>query len=333
MGVILKCRNFVLVGIFLLILIVLAGCSKKANEKIENVQITGAVIDDFEDDNSSQNDFENDSLNSSDSIKNKTENNLIGNQELTSKNENDSLQENKTNVNLKKSMCVPQWKCVSEKYRGLVDEECKWKSLEQCDYLCINGACTQQLKCVPNALRCNAIDVEKCGPGGGSWTLKETCEDDCFKGECILKRDSAQGSQQIITNNSTNTTDSNNESSNNNSVSCSNCISVYSLHYDAAGNDCQNLNDEYIILRNNCTVSCDLNNWKIKDESTNLYIFQNFIFASDSYVNLSTGCGSNTSMQLHWCSHGSGCNAIWNNDHDSLALINSSGSLLLNYTY
>lgn len=112
------------------------------------------------------------------------------------------------------------------------------------------------------------------------------------------------------------------------------CIGITYFHYDAEGNDCYNLNDEYVKFKNSCSYSCDMTGWTIKDESSrDPYTFPSFVLDSEAMVTLYTGCGSNTDMELYWCSSGYGCNAIWNNGGDTLYLRNLDGNLVLNYNY
>jgi len=112
------------------------------------------------------------------------------------------------------------------------------------------------------------------------------------------------------------------------------CIGIYYFHWNAAGNDCDNLNDEYVIFKNSCSYPCNLTGWSVKDESSrNPYIFPEFILESGSTVTLYTGCGTDTDTSLYWCSSGYTCNAIWNNRGDTLYLRNSNGELVLSYSY
>lgn len=112
------------------------------------------------------------------------------------------------------------------------------------------------------------------------------------------------------------------------------CIGISYFHWNAEGNDCNNLNDEYVVLKNSCAYSCNLTGWTIKDESSrNLYVFPNFILKGQALVTLYTGCGINTNTKLYWCNSGSQCNAVWNNYGDTLYLRNSNGELILSYSY
>ena len=112
------------------------------------------------------------------------------------------------------------------------------------------------------------------------------------------------------------------------------CIGISYFHWDARGNDCENLNDEYVIFKNSCPYSCNLTGWTVKDESSRApYVFPTFTLESGAMVTLYTGCGTNTATSLYWCSSGYSCNAIWNNKGDTLYLRNSKGELVLTYSY
>ena len=105
------------------------------------------------------------------------------------------------------------------------------------------------------------------------------------------------------------------------------------VHFDADGNDCQNLNDEYATIKNECD-KCQLSGWKLKDDSTrNPYDFSNIEISKDHTIKIFTGCGTNNEDSLFWCSSGEPCNAIWNNDEDSALLYDKDNKLTLNYTY
>lgn len=118
------------------------------------------------------------------------------------------------------------------------------------------------------------------------------------------------------------------------SKECSRCIGISYFHWNAEGDDCKNLNDEYVIFINTCNHSFDITGFTVKDESSrNPYIFPSFILNGGATVTLYTGCGINTKTQLYWCSSGYSCNAIWNNNGDTLYLRDSNGNLCINYSY
>lgn len=115
---------------------------------------------------------------------------------------------------------------------------------------------------------------------------------------------------------------------------CAYCIGISYFHWNAKGNDCDNLKDEYVTFKNTCTFSCDITSWTVKDESSrDPYVFPDFALESGAIVTLYTGCGTNTKTHVYWCSSGRSCNAIWNNNGDTLYLRNQNSELVLSYSY
>jgi micrococcal nuclease len=111
----------------------------------------------------------------------------------------------------------------------------------------------------------------------------------------------------------------------------SRCIGIQYFHWDAAGDDRYNLNDEYVTFINNCSYSCDLTSWRIEDEARHWYNFPTFLLGSGEIVTLHTGFGTNTKRDLYWNSY----KPIWNNTYpcDTLYLWNNEGELILDYSY
>jgi len=107
-------------------------------------------------------------------------------------------------------------------------------------------------------------------------------------------------------------------------------VEITSAHYDAAGNDHKNLNDEYFTITNNGSSTVDFTGWKVKDEANHTFFFPSgFTLSPSTSVTIYTGSGINTSSKLYW---GSG-SAIWNNDGDTIYLYNSSGELVDTYSW
>jgi len=109
------------------------------------------------------------------------------------------------------------------------------------------------------------------------------------------------------------------------------CFSIQKFNYDAEGSDCDNANDEYVIIKNNCE-DINMNEWIIKDSARHVYVFGDFILKYDSYFILHSGSGKNSETDLYWDETGS-CPVIWNNDGDSLFLRDSDEKLVLFYNY
>lgn len=107
------------------------------------------------------------------------------------------------------------------------------------------------------------------------------------------------------------------------------CIGVYYFHYNAKGNDNENLNDEYIEFRNSCDYPVNLTGWKLSDGSNKIYIFPNFIAENKTTFKLHTGPGKNNATDLYWSQK----SAVWNNDGDIVRMWNSDGDIVLEYSY
>ena len=114
-----------------------------------------------------------------------------------------------------------------------------------------------------------------------------------------------------------------------NSSSHTDCIGIAFFHYNAEGNDNDNLNDEYVKIKNSCDYALSLKGWTMKDEATHLYTFPAFMLTSTAMVTIFTGSGTNTPDYLYWNSS----TAIWNNDGDTLYLWDEEGNLVLDYHY
>ncbi|MBU4256089.1 MAG: thermonuclease family protein [Candidatus Thermoplasmatota archaeon] len=107
-------------------------------------------------------------------------------------------------------------------------------------------------------------------------------------------------------------------------------ITVLYMHYDAEGNDNNNLNDEYVIFKNTGAISVNMTDWTVQDKSNHLYRFPIFNLSANSIVTLYTGSGMDTDTELYW---GRAGQAIWTNTGDTLYLRDSNGGLVTYYTY
>jgi len=107
------------------------------------------------------------------------------------------------------------------------------------------------------------------------------------------------------------------------------CMSIFSFHYNARGNDNENLNDEYVVFRNKCSSPVSLKGWMVKDKSGMDYVFPYFTIDNKTTVTLRTGFGTDNETDLFWGK----TRAVWNNNGDSLLAMDSSGRVKLNYTY
>ncbi|AGK61322.1 Micrococcal nuclease (thermonuclease)-like protein [Archaeoglobus sulfaticallidus PM70-1] len=100
-------------------------------------------------------------------------------------------------------------------------------------------------------------------------------------------------------------------------------VDFYYIHYDAAGNDQYNLNDEYVVIANNGAASINLQGWVLQDEAGHTYVFPSYTFGPGEVVYVHTGSGTDTAGHLYWGSD----RAIWNNDGDTAYLFDAAGNL------
>jgi micrococcal nuclease len=107
------------------------------------------------------------------------------------------------------------------------------------------------------------------------------------------------------------------------------CVEIVEFHWNAAGDDRQNLNDEYVIFRNVCDFVIDLSGWKVVDAAWHVYVFGKLRLLPGSRVRLSSGTGIDEQGQVYW---GSGL-PIWNNDGDSLFLRDGEDKIVLVKSY
>jgi micrococcal nuclease len=75
-----------------------------------------------------------------------------------------------------------------------------------------------------------------------------------------------------------------------------------SINVDAAGDDNNNLNDEWVRFTNAGTGPVDLAGWVVADESASHRLeFVDVVLDPGGSVTLFTGCGSDTSDARYWC--------------------------------
>ncbi|WP_276247981.1 MULTISPECIES: DUF4350 domain-containing protein [unclassified Haladaptatus] len=107
-------------------------------------------------------------------------------------------------------------------------------------------------------------------------------------------------------------------------------IDVAQVHEDAAGNDNDNLNDEYVVFENVGSGSLDLTGWTVEDEVGKTYAFPSgFSLAAGATVTLHTGSGTDTSSDLYWGK----TQAVWNNSGDTVFVYDDAGSLAEQHSY
>lgn len=101
------------------------------------------------------------------------------------------------------------------------------------------------------------------------------------------------------------------------------------LIWDAPGNDMENLNGEYAGIKNESAYDIDIGGWTVKDDATKIYEFKHYILKGGEEIFLFSGRGTDSKGSLYW----NNSQPVWNNDHDTLYLRDSSGLLVEIYSY
>jgi micrococcal nuclease len=109
-------------------------------------------------------------------------------------------------------------------------------------------------------------------------------------------------------------------------------VRVGEIAPDPPGDDVDNLNEEWVTIENREPRGIALSRWGIRDESArNRYEFPDgFVLPAGGDVRVRSGCGDDTDTDLHWCSQGA---AVWNNDGDTVFLIDPAGNVADSRSY
>jgi micrococcal nuclease len=100
--------------------------------------------------------------------------------------------------------------------------------------------------------------------------------------------------------------------------------------FDAPGNDNDNKEEEYVCLRNEGDEAVDMTGWSLRDRYGWTYVFPPFVLEPSATVRVHTGCGTMTSTDLYWCKDDT---AVWNNDGDTVHLLDADRNLILRREY
>ena len=107
-------------------------------------------------------------------------------------------------------------------------------------------------------------------------------------------------------------------------------LSVVEINYDAAGNDNQNLDDEYVVFKNTGSEPLDISGWTVADTAGHTYDFPDgAIVDPGAEVTLRTGSGTDTAATYYWGETG----AVWNNDGDVVIVSNTTGTTVVRAPY
>ncbi|SFR41690.1 lamin tail domain-containing protein [Halogeometricum limi] len=99
-------------------------------------------------------------------------------------------------------------------------------------------------------------------------------------------------------------------------------IDVVRIHPDAAGDDNENLDDEYVVFRNEGEESVNLTGWSVVDAAGNEYDFPpGTTLEPGAELTLVTGRGTDSRETLYWGRE----SAVWNNGGDTVELRDGRG--------
>ena len=106
-------------------------------------------------------------------------------------------------------------------------------------------------------------------------------------------------------------------------------LAIDAVHADAAGNDHENLNDEYVVFRNAGETTLGLGGWTVSDEAGHTYTFPagTTLDPGDTVV-LRTGTGRDTTGTRYWGRD----RAVWNNGGDTV-VVARDGDVVLAFEY
>jgi len=107
-------------------------------------------------------------------------------------------------------------------------------------------------------------------------------------------------------------------------------LAVATIHADAAGDDRENLADEYVVFENVGEGTLDLAGWTVSDESGRRYtVPAGTTLAPGERLTLYTGSGTDTDGALYWDAG----RPIWNNDGDTVTVTSRAGDVRLTESY
>jgi len=103
-------------------------------------------------------------------------------------------------------------------------------------------------------------------------------------------------------------------------------ISINKINANAPGNDEENVNGEWLEIKNQGKEGLSLDSFYLKDESNNLFTFPAISLKGNTSLKIYSGKGKNNNHEIYWGSN----RPIWNNDSDSVYLFDHQ-SLLVDY--
>jgi hypothetical protein len=104
-------------------------------------------------------------------------------------------------------------------------------------------------------------------------------------------------------------------------------IDIASSQFDVPGSD--NPSREYVCLVNEEGGSVDLTGWELRDAEGKVNVLPDFTLEADASVRVHPGQGTNSPTDLY----GSEGRSVWNNEGDSVTLIDDGGKTIDQVSY
>lgn len=106
-------------------------------------------------------------------------------------------------------------------------------------------------------------------------------------------------------------------------------VVIASVHYNAAGDDAANLNDEYLTIRNRGTTVADLTSWQISDADSFSYPMPPVALPPGGAIRIHAGNGTPSAGELYMDLDG----PVLNNDGDTVTLLDREGTVVSTYSW
>lgn len=107
------------------------------------------------------------------------------------------------------------------------------------------------------------------------------------------------------------------------------CVWVYDFHPDAKSYDEQNLNDEYLVLRNSCTNPVNMTGWSIQNKHNQIFKLPDFTIQPKEKVWIRSGSGNDNQTDIYMGIS----KPFWTNSGDTFIMLNSENQIVINYSY
>ncbi|WP_142860644.1 lamin tail domain-containing protein [Salinigranum halophilum] len=107
-------------------------------------------------------------------------------------------------------------------------------------------------------------------------------------------------------------------------------LELVEVNADAAGNDNENLDDEYLVFENTDPEPLEISGWTVSDSAGHTYTVPDGVrLKPGARIRLVTGPGSDTQSALYWGED----QALWNNGGDTVTVRTANGETVLKQAY